>query len=143
MKLSQLISGNDLPELEITDIAFDSRKVKAGTLFICLRGETVDGHKYALSAEQNGAVAIVGEEMTDSTLPHIIVPDSRIAMSEIASAWFDHPERKMRFIGITGTNGKTSTAFYVKRILDRLGKKTGMIGTVCNMDPVSLLGQRL
>ena len=122
MKLSQLISGSNVPDLEITDIAFDSRKVKAGTLFICLRGETVDGHKFARSAEENGAVAIVSEEKTESSLPHIIVPDTRVAMSEIANAWFDHPERKMRFIGITGTNGKTSTAFYVKRILDRLGK---------------------
>ncbi len=133
MKLSQLISGYDCPDLEITDIAFDSRKVKDGTLFICLRGETVDGHDYALMAQKNGAAAIVCEEKTGSSLPHIIVPDTRIAMSEIASAWFDRPEKKMRFIGITGTNGKTSTAFYVKRILDRLGKKTGMIGTVCNM----------
>ena len=133
MKLSQLITGYDCPDIEITDIAFDSRKVTDGTLFICLRGETVDGHNYALMAEQKGAVAIVCEEKTESSLPHVIVADSRVAMSEIASAWFSHPEKKMRFIGITGTNGKTSTAFYVKRILDRLGKKTGMMGTVCNI----------
>lgn len=132
MKLSQLISGVEA-DIEIKGIAFDSRKVEDGFLFVAINGESVDGHNYAKKAEQNGAAAIVAQKQTDSTLPHIIVPDSREAMSRIASEWFGHPEKKMRFIGITGTNGKTSTAFYVKRILDRLGKKTGMIGTVCNM----------
>lgn len=133
MKLSCLLAAQGCPDIEITNIAFDSRRVTDGTLFVCIRGETADGHAYAKSAESNGAVAIVAEHETDSTLPHIIVSDSRIAMSEIASAWFGHPERELRFVGITGTNGKTSTAYYVKRILDRMGKCTGMIGTVCNM----------
>ena len=132
MKLSQLISGVKT-DMEIKGVAFDSRKVQDGFLFVAINGESVDGHSYALKAEQNGAAAIVAERQTDSSLMHIIVPDSREAMSCIASAWFDHPEKKLHFVGITGTNGKTSTAFYVKRILDRLGKKTGMIGTVCNM----------
>ena len=131
MKLSQLIK-TDL-DIEITGVAFDSRKVERGTLFVAIPGESVDGHDFAKKAEEKGAVAIVAQRLTDSTLPHVIVDDARVAMSEIASAWFSHPQKGMRFIGITGTNGKTSTAFYIKRILDRMGKKTGMIGTVCNM----------
>lgn len=137
MKLSQLLSSLDLkqniPDIEITDIAFDSRKVTRGSLFVCINGETVDGHNYAVSAEQNGAAAIVAERKTDSSLAHIIVGDSRVAMSVIAAEWFSHPEKSLKFIGVTGTNGKTSTAFYIKRILDKLGLKTGLVGTVCNM----------
>ncbi len=137
MKLSQLLqkveTNSTIPDIEIDGIAFDSRKVQGGYAFVCINGESVDGHAFASGAELAGASVIVAEHMTDSTLPHIIVPDSRTAMAELAAAWFDHPENKLRFIGVTGTNGKTSTAFYVKRILDKMGFKTGMVGTVCNM----------
>ena len=137
MKLSQLLSGLDVKtqytDTEIAGITFDSRKVQKDFLFVCIDGETVDGHKFAKSAEQLGASVIVGQKQTDSTLTHIIVDDSREAMFTIASNWFGNPEKSLKFIGVTGTNGKTSTAFYIKRILDRLGKKTGMVGTVCNM----------
>ena len=137
MKLSKLLTQlnltQNIPDIEITDIAFDSRKVTKDSLFVCINGESVDGHNYAKSAEQNGAAVIVAERKTDSTLPHIIVADTRIAMSVIASAWFDHPEKQLKFIGVTGTNGKTSTAFFIKRILDKMGINTGLVGTVCNM----------
>ncbi len=138
MKLSKLISQLNIkskPEtdFDISAICYDSRKVSQNCMFICLSGVNFDGHKYALSAEQNGAAVIVAEHMTDSSLPHVIVEDTRIAMSVLSAAWFDNPQRKMKFLGITGTNGKTSSAFYVKSILDKLGKKTGLIGTVSNM----------
>ncbi len=137
MKLSQLLSAlnlnQNIPDIDITDIAFDSRKVTKGSLFICINGESVDGHNFAVSAEEKGASIIVAEHKTDSTLPHIIVDDTRVAMSVIASAWFDHPEKSLKFIGVTGTNGKTSTVFFIKRILDKMGQKTGLVGTVCNM----------
>ncbi len=137
MKLSELLSGLDIKteytDIEIKDVAFDSRKVTIDTLFVCINGESVDGHNYAKSAEQLGASVIVAERKTDSTLEHIIVNDSREAMFKIASAWYGHPEKRLKFIGVTGTNGKTSTAFFTKRILDKMGYKTGMVGTVCNM----------
>lgn len=137
MKLSALIKelGVQLPgqDTEITSLCYDSRKVTDGSLFICLNGETADGHAYALSAEKNGAAAIVAERQTDSTLPHIIVPDTREAMFTLSAKWYGNPEKKMKFIGVTGTNGKTSTVYYIKNILDGMGKMTGMIGTVTNM----------
>ena len=138
MKLFKLISELSVkskPEndIEITSICYDSRKVTKGSCFICLSGTKFDGHEYASLAQQSGASVIVAEHQTESTLPHIIVEDTRVAMFELSAMWFGHPERKMRFIGITGTNGKTSAAFYIKSILDRLGKKTGLIGTVSNM----------
>ena len=134
MKLSELINCEKrLADIEITGVYFDSRKVRSGGLFICLTGGAADGHDFAKMAEDNGAAAIVAERQTDSTLPHVIVEDTRVAMFEAAAGWYRHPEKKMKFIGVTGTNGKTSTVFYVKQILDALGVKTGLIGTVCNM----------
>ncbi|MBP3480911.1 MAG: UDP-N-acetylmuramoyl-L-alanyl-D-glutamate--2,6-diaminopimelate ligase [Clostridia bacterium] len=139
MRLSDLLSELEAQydkayaDIEITDIVYDSRRVTGGCLFVCLTGGAADGHDYALSAQQKGAAAIVCERQTDSTLPHITVPDTRRAMFELSSAWFGHPERKMKFVGVTGTNGKTSTVYYIKNILDNLGKKTGLIGTVANM----------
>ena len=136
MKLSRLISklntSSAVSDMEITGVFCDSRKVIDGSLFVCLVG-SIDGHDFALSAQKNGASVIVAERMTDSTLPHIIVPDTREAMFTLSAEWFGHPELTMKFIGITGTNGKTSTAYYIKGILDKLGKKTGLIGTVANM----------
>ena len=140
MNLKKLVIGLDLADgtdpvgdIDVTDICYDSRKVKKGSLFICLTGGAADGHDYAKNAEQLGASVIIAQHRTDSALPHILVKDTRVAMFQISAAWFDHPERKMKFIGVTGTNGKTSTVFYIKAILDRMGKKTGMIGTVVNM----------
>ena len=139
MRLSDLLSELEAhydkacADIEITDIVYDSRRVKGGCLFVCLTGGAADGHDFALSAQQKGAVAVVCQRQTECTLPQIKVPDTRRAMFELAAAWFGHPERKMRFIGVTGTNGKTSTVYYIKNILDNLGKKTGLIGTVANM----------
>ncbi len=137
MKLSSILLGLDVKteysDVEIKGVAFDSRKVSEGYLFVCINGESVDGHNFAKSAQDHGASVIVAEKMTDSTLPHIIVSDSREAMFKIASAWYGHPENSLKFIGVTGTNGKTSTTFFIKRILDKMGYKTGMVGTVCNM----------
>lgn len=138
MKLSKLISelitiSRPDTDFEVSAVCYDSRKVTEGSMFICLSGTNFDGHEYASLAQQNGASVIVAQKQTDSTLPHVIVEDTRYAMFELAAAWFSHPERKMKFIGVTGTNGKTSAVFYIKAILDRLGKKTGLIGTVSNM----------
>ena len=139
MKLSDLLSGMEAQydsacaDIEISGIAYDSRRVTDGCLFVCLSGGAADGHEYAKAACERGAVAVVAEHMTDCSLPHVLVSDTRRAMFELSSAWFDHPERKMKFVGVTGTNGKTSTVYYIKGILDALGRKTGLIGTVANM----------
>ncbi len=139
MRLSELLCDTGLKydksyaDIEISGIEYDSRKVKDGSLFVCLEGESANGHDYALSAQQNGAAAIIAARPTDSTLPHILSDDTRRTMFDISSAWFGHPEKKLKFIGVTGTNGKTSTVYYIKNILDMLGKKTGLIGTVANM----------
>ncbi len=139
MRLSELLSDTELKydksyaDIEISGIVYDSRKVTDGSLFVCLEGESVNGHDFALSAQQNGAAAIIAAHPTDSTLPHILTDDTRRAMFDVSSAWFGHPEKKLKFIGVTGTNGKTSTVYYIKNILDTLGKKTGLIGTIANM----------
>lgn len=125
--------GDLLTDSEVSAICFDSRKVTKDALFICIEGETSDGHDYALQAENAGALAIVAQHQTASTLPHFIVKNSRTAMFYLAAAFYGHPEKEMHFIGVTGTNGKTSTTFFIKQLLDSLGEKTGLMGTVCNM----------
>ena len=136
MKLSRLLTAInvtcDTPDTEITGVFCDSRRVLDGSIFVCLRG-SIDGHDFAPAAEKNGAALIVAEHKTDSALPHVIVPDTREAMFYLSARWFGDPQKTMRFVGVTGTNGKTSTAYYIKGILDSLGCKTGLIGTVANM----------
>ena len=136
MRLSQLLDGVQIEgvliDREIQGIAFDSRKVEEGYLFCAIRGETVDGHQYTRSAVEKGACVIVAERSTDHGAQEILVPNSRMAFSQICANYFGHPEKEMTFLGVTGTNGKTSTSQFVKSILDGLGIKAGLIGTVCN-----------
>ncbi|MCQ4086108.1 UDP-N-acetylmuramoyl-L-alanyl-D-glutamate--2,6-diaminopimelate ligase [Saccharibacillus sp. JS10] len=117
-------------ETEVTGIEIDSRQVKAGDLFICLPGFTVDGHDYAQQAEKQGAVALVVERELDTTLPQLVVRDSRVAMAVLANTFFDEPSRKMRMIGVTGTNGKTTTTYLIEKVMLDHGVKTGLIGTI-------------
>ena len=118
--------------LEIQDIEVDSRKVKPGTLFICLPGLTVDGHRFASDAVANGAVAVLTEK--DITLPshitEIRVPDTRRAMAILSNVFHGHPTSKLNVIGVTGTNGKTTTTHIIEKILNDNNKKTGLIGTI-------------
>ncbi|MCL2386068.1 MAG: UDP-N-acetylmuramoyl-L-alanyl-D-glutamate--2,6-diaminopimelate ligase [Defluviitaleaceae bacterium] len=144
MKLSQLLNGvthEILREFcgEISAVEVDSRRVKAGALFICLRGLTVDGHKFINSAIKSGATAILvdAEFSLDSPLakdiPHevgiIRVENTRRAMALIAANFQNHPAKKLRLIGVTGTNGKTTTTYFIEEILRNCGRKTGLIGT--------------
>jgi UDP-N-acetylmuramoyl-L-alanyl-D-glutamate--2,6-diaminopimelate ligase len=118
-------------DIEITGLAYDSRKVEAGDLFFCIRGFAADGHTFAGNAEMAGAVALIVEEPIDNiSLPQVIVEDCRIAMAQLASAYFDFPTAKLKLVGITGTNGKTTTAFMIDAILHTAGIKTGLLGTV-------------
>ncbi len=140
LTLKQILNGitHDIiagdTEVEIQALATDSRQVTRGALFIALKGYTNDGHKYIRDAVEKGASAILGE-FADTTfdlpgLTLIRVSDSRKALTAIAAAFFDHPYEKMDLIGITGTNGKTTTSYLLESILSASGRKPGVIGTI-------------
>jgi UDP-N-acetylmuramoyl-L-alanyl-D-glutamate--2,6-diaminopimelate ligase len=136
MRLDQIVgdvrsaelSGD--PGLEITGIAYDSRKVTPGGLFFCVTGMESDGHDYAEAAVRSGAVALVCERPTGLDVAEVLVPDTRAAMAPVAAAFFGHPTRDLRIAGITGTNGKTTTAFLLHDILEGAGIHSGLMGTV-------------
>ena len=138
MTLAQLLEKTDYEllqgstDIEISAIVNDSRKVKAGCVFPCIRGAAFDGHQFAAEVASKGAAAIVAEEKVevpqDVTL--IVVPDTRIAMARMAAAWYGYPAEKLKTIGITGTKGKTTTTYMVKSILESAGIRTGLIGTI-------------
>ncbi|QYR20089.1 UDP-N-acetylmuramoyl-L-alanyl-D-glutamate--2,6-diaminopimelate ligase [Paenibacillus sp. sptzw28] len=116
--------------IELNGIQIDSRKVMQGDLFICLPGHTVDGHDFAPQAAERGAAAFVAERPLPVDAPQLIVKDSRHAMAVLADYFFGSPSRKLKLIGITGTNGKTTTTYLIERILADAGFKPGVIGTV-------------
>lgn len=117
-------------DIEITDMQADSRRVAPGDLFICLPGFTVDGHDFAPQAAAAGASALVTERLLDLEVPQLVVDDARFAMSALACAFFGSPSSRMRMIGVTGTNGKTTTTYLIEQILTDRGMKTGLIGTI-------------
>lgn len=121
-------------EREITDIVYDSRKVKEGCLFVCIPGAKVDGHIYAADAVKAGAGALLVERETElpegADVTVIRVEDTRYAMAFVSAAYFGHPAKQMKVIGITGTKGKTTTTYLVKSILEQAGRKVGLIGTI-------------
>jgi UDP-N-acetylmuramoyl-L-alanyl-D-glutamate--2,6-diaminopimelate ligase len=115
---------------EITSIENDNRKVQHGSLFICIKGYTVDGHDFAEKAVKSGAVAVLAEHPLPLDVPVIVVKDTNRAMAVIADAYYDQPTKKLQLIGITGTNGKTTTSHLIEKILTDQGKKLGLIGTM-------------
>ena len=116
----------------VQSLAFDSRDVVDGTLFFCLPGERDDGHRFAAAAVAAGAVALVVERPVDVEpgIVQIVVDDARVAMARLASAYFADPSEAMTVIGVTGTNGKTTTAHILACALGALGRRTGVIGTL-------------
>ena len=123
------IKGNE--NTSFSGIAIDSRKVQAGDVFLCLQGFTVDGHNYAAKAASQGAVALIVERWLDDVhLPQLKVKDSRLAMAIISNVFFDYPSHKMGVIGVTGTNGKTTTTHLIEAILQDHHKNVGLIGTI-------------
>lgn len=134
MKLKELLGFEcgKFNDLEITFITCDSRKVKKGSAYICIDGVNVDGHKFANNAIDSGAVIIICEKNLNIE-NQIIVDNTRKWFSVICANWFGRPADSMKIIGITGTNGKTSTAIMVKSILEHVGYKVGLIGTIQNM----------
>jgi len=117
------------PDLEISGVASDSRNVETGSLFVCITGFQSDGHEYVQQALEKGAVALLVER--DLGLEQqILVSDSRKAYAQVCANWFARPADGLRMIGVTGTNGKTSTCFIMKHLLEQNGSKVGMIGTI-------------
>lgn len=114
---------------DVKDITIDSRSVSDGSVFVAIRGANVDGHNYAKMAEDAGACCIVAEEELSLNIPCIVYPDTKIALAKIASKFYEKPEEKLHIVGITGTNGKTSVSYFIKKILETNGKKVGIIGT--------------
>lgn len=114
----------------IKSIENDHRKVEKGSLFICIKGYTVDGHDFAEKAVENGAVAVIAEKPLPLTVPVVVVPNTKRAMAILADAFYDHPSHKLHIIGITGTNGKTTTSHLIEKIMADYQRKTGLIGTM-------------
>ncbi len=119
------------PSIEVGKLAYDSRRVEPGTLFFCVPGEKVDGHEFAPAAVEAGAAALVGERQLDKLeVTQVIVPDARAAMAPVAARFYGDPTVELQVVGITGTNGKTTTAFLLREILESTGMQSGLLGTV-------------
>lgn len=154
MKLSEILNGiNDLKakgsvDIQIENIAYDSRKVTADTLFVAIKGYDVDGHDYIEEAMKNGATAILLEnvdKIRNITLPEnvtfIVTKDARFSLAIAACNFYGNPSRKFKLIGVTGTKGKTTTTYMIKTLLEAQGKKVGLIGTIENYIGEESLGE--
>ena len=138
MKLYELLKGtgivNDLvkEDTEIVSITCDSRRVEPGCLFVCIAGTAVDGHKFAPQAQEDGAAAVVVQR--DMGLhTQLMADNTRMAWAQICANWFGHPASRLKMIGVTGTNGKTTTTTLIKSMLEHQGYKVGLIGTIHNL----------
>ena len=119
-------------EADISGVCYDSRKAAPGCLFVAVRGFRSDGHAYIPAALERGAAALLVEEMPGDLPEHVTcvqVDDTRAALARVAAAWYGHPERELKLIGVTGTNGKTTVTHLVRHILEKNGQKCGLIGT--------------
>lgn len=151
MKLGDLLAGIPLTggnynsELEIKSISYDTRTLEKGALFIAMSGAKEEGDDYIQQAMEKGAVAILSQNSHDHFLDYwLVTPDTRAALAQISANWFSHPAEKLTIIGVTGTNGKTTTTYLLKEVLEKvLHTKVGLIGTVeCCIGEVSLPSHR-
>ncbi len=130
-------AGEELLEIrgdcEIAELSMDSRRKQEGGLFFCVSGARFDAHDFAPQAVEQGAAALVVSHFLALDVPQVRVRNVRAAMSPMAAAFFGHPDREMRLLGITGTKGKTTTSYLVKAIMEQAGHKVGLIGTTGNM----------
>lgn len=136
MKLSEILNGIEVtalcaPEtMEISDVCYDSREVKPGAVFVAVRGYETDGHKYISAAAERGAAAVICEEAPEAEVPYVLVKDSRKALSIAAANLFGRPAEKLTVVGVTGTNGKTTTTNLIRSLLMTVtGEQVGLIGT--------------
>ena len=141
MKLLDLLNGVNYEvlkgslEKEVSHIQYDSRKIKENDMFVCLTGFEVDGHNYATKAIELGAKVIVCEkeiEINSDDVTVILVKEGRKALAIMSSNYYGHPTKNLKLIGVTGTNGKTTSVYLLKAILESAGKKVGLIGTIAN-----------
>lgn len=137
MKLADILAGAEIihqsadPELEITGIAFDSREIRPGWLFIAVPGFKSDGNRFIADAASAGAAAAIAESWPEAAaLPLVQVASSRQTMALAAANFFDHPSEKLALVGVTGTNGKTTTVFMIDAILKAAGRKSGLLGGI-------------
>ena len=136
MKLEALVKELEyvgtFEDAEVSFITDNSRNIKENCIFICIEGKHFDGHTKAAEALENGAAAVVVQK--DLGLKNqILVKNTRAAYARLCAEFYGHPERKLKIIGVTGTNGKTTSCFILKSVLDSLGYKNGLLGTVKNI----------
>jgi UDP-N-acetylmuramoyl-L-alanyl-D-glutamate--2,6-diaminopimelate ligase len=130
MLLGDLFGDGALPDVDVTALHYDARAVTPGSVFFCVRGFTADGHRYAPEAVANGAVALVVDHPLDLEIPEVRVEDVRAAMAPAAARFNGDPTAALAMVGITGTNGKTTTSFLTRALLEASGRSTGLVGTV-------------
>lgn len=141
MKLVEILRNTDIVKknvdlnTDIKDIKYNSKDVEKGDVFVAIKGNSVNGHSYIGAAVDNGAVCVVCESAPDDiTVPYVLVRNSRIALAQMSKLYFGSPDEKLSMVGVTGTNGKTSTTYFLKDILNhRFGDKVGLIGTNQNL----------
>ena len=139
MRLSKLVNALEYAEIvfrgedwerEIGELSADSRIKAQNSLFVCLCGGSVDSHEHATEAVENGAVAVITQKRLPVSVPQVLVKDARVALAILASVFYGEPSKRLKVIGITGTNGKTTTSHMLASILEEAGKKVGVIGTL-------------
>ena len=140
MQLSALLEGIEIlactadKTLEVTGVCYDSRKIQPGELFVAVTGFAADGHKFIPMAAAKGALAVLCEREPEENVPYIKVASTRHALAVVSANWFGRPADNMCMIGVTGTNGKTTSTYLLKSVLEQtLGAKVGLIGTIQNM----------
>ena len=141
MKLSELLKnikpaaivGN--ADVEVADVAIDSRRVGRGSLFVAMRGTQVDGHAFIPKAVEQGAVAVLCEELPEAKadgVTYVAVPSTEDAVGPVSTLFYGDPSRKLKLVGVTGTNGKTTIATLLYNMFRKMGHKCGLLSTVCN-----------
>lgn len=136
MKLDDLVKNVEYlnivnhKNVDVIGISYNSKTTQKGDIFVCLRGEYTDGHKYFKMAEENGAVAFVCEEELETNLPQVIVKSTRHQIADFATAFYENPSKDLNIVGITGTNGKTTVSHLVQKIFENNNQKCGLIGTL-------------
>ena len=136
MKLSELLKDVHYKEIigsgdpDIKDVSMDSNAVSKGSLFVCINGDNFDGHDFIRQVKDYGGAAAIVERPLETSMPQIIVEDARAALAEVAAAFYGHADKKMKLIGVLGTNGKTTTTHLITSILTGAGVKCGLIGTL-------------
>ena len=148
MQLTQLINdihaiqvAGNAQQKDVSSVCYDSRKVKQNSVFVAVKGFDNDGHRFIADAINKGAIAVILEDVNsfpDEIFIHenvakIVVKDSRKALAEASGALYGYPTKKLNLIGVTGTNGKTTTTYFIKSIIETAGEKTGLIGTIKNL----------